>query len=519
MKNNRKLFTLLAGVLFAFFALAFPAQAEEAELRAERFDGLIESFNTSSANRARTLETVYNELRGPHAREMQTMLRNTLSRSNTLILQGTVEALAMLGDPTDLVAIEALLATTDKLEVKTLTIRLLPAFCLTGSERARFNYISYAAGYTRVPSASVLEPLRRPPLTRRGRLDQAKEQMQTRVTRILAGQFDPVGAAMPYVDDRLYSQAARSTIVHYAGEALGNDPSLWSRIWAAQGRDIAYAAPDEVEEIRLSALASLADMGAEGIPELLDAFSRLFSSDSEVLGQAGFETMTTMCSSGFADYEPLAGMNFSRDDALEAENWRERRFASMRRLSIFATTKAAEALPRARDAGVFSAAASCMAAALSYPADFPDPDGLLAAAREAGLNELERMLLMPDLSREQRAAVAMALGEAGSERAVASIRSILFSPYSSPEFGPDGLRMAEAAVDALRQTAIGNQSGRDMARALLLELLGDERMYQPVRPDTPPVGLAHLVLWRLQRLARSTDTSFDPQAWQSRLGW
>ncbi|MCC8115841.1 MAG: hypothetical protein LIP18_01575, partial [Planctomycetes bacterium] len=187
--------------------------SEEPAARAERYNGMVEALNAASNRRARVLELIYTELRGPNGREMQEVLRQALSRSNTLILQGVVEAMAMLGDPRDVTNLDALLATSDKLEVKVLVCRLLPAFCLQ-SERARFNYIHYAVGYDRVPRQGILEPLRRPPLTRRGRLDSNQERLQARVIHSLALQFDPVGAALRYIDDILYSQAARQAVLY-----------------------------------------------------------------------------------------------------------------------------------------------------------------------------------------------------------------------------------------------------------------------------------------------------------------
>ncbi len=521
--NSWTAFTRRAGALAlaaAFFlAAAGAGRAENADARSERYEGLIESLNASSGQRARVLESIYTELRGPDGREMQQKLRDSIGRSNILIQQGVVEALAMLGDPADLPYMETFLATSRRLEVKTLAIRLLPAFRLSGSERARFNYIAFVDSYERAGGQAVLEPLRRPPLTRRGRLDQAQERIQIRIVRAIAGQFDPVGAAMPFIGDQRYGQDARETVTHYVGRALGNDPGRWARIWAAQGRDMDYARPDEVEEIRLAALDSLAYMGAEGLPEIIDAFGRLLSSGGDILRQAAFETMAVMCRCGFDSYAPLAEMRFAADDSVEAESWRTRRFDSTRRLAVFSAGRAADALPLAGEASVFGAAADCMAAALAVPPGFPDPAGQLAAVRESGLGVLERLLMMPDLSREKRASVAMALGQIGTVRAVSALDSILASSYTSPDFGPDGVRMAEAAVEALRLAAIGAQEGRNAARQSLLALLADGRQFTPSRADAPPVRLAHMVLWRLQRLARSTDSSFDAGPWRERLGW
>ena len=494
-------------------------RAEDAAGRRDRYDGYIEALNAPSAMRARVVEAIYGELRGQHAREMHESLREALFRSNSLILQGAAEALAMLGDPGDIPVLEALLATSPGMEAKTTVIRLLPAFCLGHSERARFNYIRYAVGYDRVPDPSVLEPLRRPPLTRRGRLDFSLERMQKRIVRALAGQFDPVAAALRYIDDRVYGQAARRTVAHYTGNALGNDPGRWSALWGRQGRGIALSEPEEVIEIRMAILQSLSDMGAEGLPELTEALERLLEDGAAILGQAVFETLSAMCRSGFDNFVPLRQMQFGAEDAAEAENWRLMRFLSSAGLARFAADKAAAALDPAADPMLFGAAAECMGTALSYPEDFPDPAGELALARRRGVVLLARLLLQPGIHREQRGAVATALGEIGDAEAVEALAEIIGSPYCSPESGVEGNRMAESVIDALGVAASGGRDGRDAARAILLDLLRDRRMFEPVRSGTPPVGMAHMTLWRLQRLAKSTDTALDPELWRMRLGW
>lgn len=508
-------------VAWAFAAALLPPTAAGAEAGiplAERFEGLIESLDAPSQRRARVLETIYSELRGPHGRELQELLRESLTRGNTFILAGVVEAMAMLGDPRDVANLDALLATSSRLEVKTLVIRLLPAFCLP-AERARFNYIAYAAGHERVARPGVLEPLRRPPITRRGRLDVSLERLQGRVIRSLAAQFDPVAAALGYANDMLYGAAARQTVVHYAGDALGNDPERWTGIWASQGDDMALQSAGEIEEIRMAALVSLADMGAEGLPEVIAAFRIVESSDDGVSRQGAFDAMAIMCRAGFQTNQALAAMDFAAEDEATAESWRRRRYASNANLAVFAAGSATKTLSEGGDAAVFASAAACLGAALSYPAGFPDPDGAMAAARAKGLRLLERLLLMPDISREKRAAVALALGDIGAAHSVAAVAGIIDSPYCSPEFGEDGARMAEAAIDALRDIATGAHEGRDEARRVLVGLLRDGRMYPPLRADALPVGLAHMVLWRLQRLARSTDISLEPEVWKARLGW
>lgn len=511
---------LLVLLLTAAVASALPraARAEEAAARAERFDGLIESLNVPSSRRKPVLETIYNELRGPDAREMHDVIRDALSRGNNLILAGVVEAMAMLGDPNDVGYLEALLATSDYHETKIAAIRLLPAFCLS-SERARFNFIQYAAGYERTPAKGVLDPLRRPPLTRRGRFDPALEHLRDRVIHCVVGQFDPVAAALRFIDDPALGQAARRTVAHFVGNALGADPGLWARIWAAQGGEMTLNAPGDVEEIRLAALSALADMGAEGLREVIDSFRGLDARGDAVLAQAAFETMTVMCRAAYAEHPVLEAMQSGAEDQVEAENWRLQRYASGARIGAYTAEAAGGALAPDLDGGVFDAAANALGVSLSYPDDYPDRDGGLERAKAAGLARLESLLLMPDLSREKRASVALALGEAGTERSAGALASIIDSPYCSPEFGADGVRLADSAIQALTRTATGGHDGARAARETLLRLLEDDREFPAARQGTPPTGIRHMALWRMQRLAGSNDVSMNPAAWRTRLGW
>lgn len=519
-RNACRYRVLLIGAFLATIWLspfAFSAGGEAARL--EYFDNLVEELNAASSARSRIIELIYNELRGPNSPQMYQVLRNALGRPNNLVLQGSIEAMAMLGDPGDLAFLETLLATSSLLEAKTFTLRLLPAFCLNSNERARLNYIRYASGHERIANPAVLTPLRHPPLTRRGQLDPDQQRLQASVTRILVGQFDPAGAAMRYVDDLLYSGAARATVTHYIGTSLGNDPGRWTRLWEHQGGEENYLLPDEIEEIRLAALQSLSDMGAEGLPEVLNALERLMDVDSAILRQAVFETLAVMCRVGFESFQPLSEMSFSVQNEAETVSWRQRRFDAATELAVFAFDSAAKNLSGTVDSAVFDSVVDCLGAALSYPMTFPDPHSLLAKTRVRGLAVLERLLMTPDLSLAKRISVVKALGEVGGTRSVIVLQSILDSPYTYPEAGSNGMRMAEAAIDMLRVIATGEHEGRSAARELLLSLLQDPREFPAVRPGIPPIKLGHIVLWRLQRMAKSDSPSLDVEQWRERLGW
>jgi hypothetical protein len=511
---NRKLVRRLA-ILFLLPALAGPG-AEPPPAGLDRREELIESLNAASAGRAAVVDAIHGELRGPDGGRMREALLAALFRSNFLIQRGAAESLARRGDPDDLPWLEALLATSANLEVKCLLLRLLPAFCLAGQERARIAYLRHATDPGSDSSRGLLAPLRRPPLDRRGRLAPRLEYLRRRVLLAILAQFDPVGAAIGRLEEPRFRDAALATVVHYVGGGLGNDPSFWARIWAASGAAMAVKVPDELEEIRLNALQSLQDMGAEGLPETIGALDGLLSG-SGILSQAVFDALAGMCAAAFANYPPLAGPGL--DLAGAGEVWRDRVLASSLNLAVFAAGKAAEALAPSGDPGLFAAAAACLGTVLAPPPGFPDPEGRLAGAAGIALARLESLLTLPDLPRENREAALRALGACGAPRAVAAILGLLDSPYASPGAGSRGLRLAEAAVDSLRDAASGPGAGREAARAALLALLSDNRGFPPVRPGQPPIRLAHLALWRLRRLAKSTDTGLDAESWRLRLGW
>jgi hypothetical protein len=278
-------------------------------------------------------------------------------------------------------------------------------------------------------------------------------------------------------------------------------------------------ASDETREIRMSAIQSLADMGAEGTPDTLAALNRLLKTGDDVMRQAVFDALASMCAAANAGYAVLDGMD--TDDIEEATRiWRSRFFASSAALAVFAGENAAKTLSPERKTELFISAAACLGIALSFPANQPDPGGAVARMADAGLSRLEMLLTVPVMPRECRIAILRALGECGGAQATTAIVGILNSPYASPDAASDGLRLAEAAVDSLRAAAINGRNGGGLeARQILLALLSDKRVYPAQHPENPPTGLAHLVLWRLQRLAKSTDTSLDADVWRIRLGW
>ncbi|MDR3077384.1 MAG: hypothetical protein LBV15_01315, partial [Planctomycetota bacterium] len=456
--GNRVVFSsLLPLILLSLLAAAGSSDGAGGAAAPERFDDLIESLNAPSYRRASAVEAIYKELRGPNAREMREALQGALSRRNLLIRQGAAEALAAFGSFDDMPALEALLATSGDMEVKCLILRLLPAFCLGDSERARFNFIRYATGGERLPGPNVLPPLRRPPLNRRNRLDTRREYARTQVIYAIVRQFDPVDAALRHIDSRLHSKAAEEAVLHYVGNGLGNDPSRWARLWAAQGGSMDILVPDEVAEIRMSAVLSLSDMGAEGLPEVVGAFRRIIGGGDAVLGQAVFDAMSAMAATAYGDFPLLSDMDTGGLEA--AENWRARCLSSASALAVFAADASRGVLESPADESFFASAASCLGRALSFPEGFPDPQGVLAAAKEGGLDCLERLLLMPDIGVGKRTAVIGALGEIGGRRAVSAVGAILASPYASPAGGSDAMRLAEAAVNSLRAAAISGPDG------------------------------------------------------------
>ena len=516
---NRAAVLAIAAALALTAAEGCAAAGVLPEGRNSRVDDLIDSLNAPSLGRAAAVDALYQELRGSNARDVHEALRAALSRRNILIVEGTAEVLAMLGDPDDLPELEATLATNAGMEVKCLVLRLLPAFSLGGSERARLGYIRHAAGYEPFANPSLLAILRRPPLDRRGRLLYQLEHLRSQIERAIVLQFDPIGAALRYIGDRRRHREAMATVTHYVGGSLGNDPSLWARVWEARGRSMETAMPDEMREIRMAALQSLADLGAEGTPGTLAALSRLLGKEDGVMRQAVFDALAAMCSAAYTAYPALAGM--SEYDIEETTRiWRSRFLASSATLTVFAGENAARALSREEKTALFASAAACLGTALSFPADLPDRDGAVARMADAGLSKLETLLTAPVMSRECRVAVLRALGECGGARATTAIAGLLNSPYASPDTAADGLRLAEAAVDSLRAVAVGDRNGGGLeAREILLALLSDKRVYPAQHPEKPATGLAHLVLWRLQRLVKSTDTSLDADAWRIRLGW
>lgn len=508
------------GVLILAFAFSClcGARAEDAQARAERLGGLVESLNGGYRRREEVSSQIYNEMRGENAAEMRAALKEGLFHGNLLVQLGVVESLAMFGDPGDVDDLETVLNVSDRFEVKTSILRLLPAFLLHNNERGRLAFLRHIHADKGADDVAALAPLRKPPLTRRGRYDAGLDDLALRISRMMVRQFDPIAAAIAYVNDPVLGEAARAAVLRYTGSRLGNDPTLWGGIWATLADDLNLSNRDEIEEIHLGALAALADLAAEGTAVVLEGFETLLEFDSAIITHAAMDALVHMCRFNYEKAGLVMSGDFGIADGAGEDGWRERNNASAVRLGVFTADRALRLVASVHPE-IETVAVEALGAACSYPGSLPDPGGLLAEKRAEAVSTLTLLAMSPETPSAMRLAVLRALGEIGSARAVDVVREILASPYAAPEREADGLATAEASVAALARIAVEGRDGAPEARRLLLALLRDERRFASPKPEAPPIQMGHIVMWRLQRIAKLGSVSLEPEFWANRLGW
>jgi hypothetical protein len=492
--------------------------AEDVQNRAERIGGLVESLNTGSIKRESIVSDIYNELRGENAIQMKQALKAGLYQGGLLVKLGVVESLAMLGDPRDLDDLEKTLEVSGNFVVRTTIIRLLPAFLLHNTERARIAFVRYIYEGRDTPDPAVLTPLRRPPLTRRGRYDKRQDELALRISAIILKQFDPIGAALGHINDPLYGEQARNTALSYTGSALGNNPREWNDIWQSIAIHITPKHPEEIEEIRLAALSAMSDMAMEGTTDAIDAMNFILSIRNPVIELGVLESLVTICRSSYDRAAMVMSPEYGMEDGNEEMAWERRFLDSTLRIGEFAVNTAAARLG-SREESIVLAAINAIGAAGSIPQSLPGSEVILNDLLPALIRSLAQVSMAPDINSTKRKAALRSLGEIGTSSSVAVIREILNSPYASPENGPDGQAIAEASVGALFDIVSSGREGEGDARRLLLALLQDDRKFMSPKPNVEPTLMGHIVMWRMQRLAKSGELSFDPAYWAPRLGW
>lgn len=507
---------LAVGLVGAFMSVSFAA--EDVQGRAERIGGLVESLNTGSIKRESIVSDIYNELRGENAIQMKQALKAGLYQSGLLIKLGVVESLAMLGDPRDLDDLEKTLEVSGNFVVRTTILRLLPAFLLHNTERARIAFVRYIYEGRDTLDPAVLTPLRRPPVTRRGRYDKRQDDLALRISAIILRQFDPIGAALQHINDPLYGEQARNTVLSYTDSALGNNPREWNDIWQGIAIHIMPKHPEEIEEIRLTALSAMSDMAMEGTENVVDAMNFIFSIRNPVIELGVLETLVTICRSSYDRAAMVMSPDYGMEDGDEEMAWEKRFLESTLRIGEYALTIAAARLAD-REESISLAAINAVGAAGSVPENLPGAEAILDNLLPALIRSLAQISMAPDIDSTKRKAALRSLGEIGTTSSVAVIREIINSPYASPENGADGQSIAEASVAALFNIVSTGREGNGDAKQLLLALLQDDRKFISPKPNVEPTLMGHIVMWRMQRLAKSGELSLDPAYWAPRLGW
>lgn len=475
---------------------------------------LVDSLNAGSRTRAQVIDKIAQELAGPNRMAMQAMLFDGLENKGLLIKLGCVEALARRGQAADAVALTKVLPLLAQTEVRIKIIRLLPAFYLHSDERLRRAFIEAVDNQQGRIDKSLLDRLRLPPESRRGRFLPEQDEMRLIVERAIAGQLDPIATIIAQPDR---GPSAREAISRYAGQTLGRDPAQWGTVWKQEGiRDNLPGATD-LEEITLAALETLGEVGAEGTPAVLDDFRRLLSRNDDKTDTAALETLTQMCDNSRTSIAPAVDPSKLRErdkplaDAEAA--WRARRLKDADALSAMAFETAMARLD-AKSPDVRAAAAICLASA--WP---PQENGKDDAQRALAATQLCFRLALPNEEPKVRRAIVAALGKLPGLETVDTLNRLLDSPYVDASQGRDAMALTIAVAEALAEIALSSGPGNIQARQALLSRLGDDRKLSGGQDGNLSVTVGHVILWRLQRIAKTGEAERNPDFWRLRMGW
>jgi hypothetical protein len=510
----------LSVVVFAVFFrgphFAGVRAGEESPTGPERFSLLVEALDAGSRDRAGVLVRIDGELRGPEAAEMRAALLDGFATGGLLIQLGAAEALARYADPRDLPLFRSVIESSDRLAVKVAAIRFLPAFILGNSERARFAYIRNVASDDVRRDESAVEPLSRPPLTRRGRLDMELAGLRRQVSSIVIGQFDPVGSAIASIDDPRFGLTAGNSVRGQVGAALGVDPGRWREIWDSHSTDMQFSRPEEIEEVVTTALGVLGDLGLPADASVFPGLDFLFRLENPLVAHAALESLRAMCLSATRTIGAFLDGAYGSDWTEAESGWLRGREDLAAELWLFTARHGAKLLD-SPDPALAHAAVLAVGAAIGFSPRVAARRADLRDMSAMAVEKLESMALLAGLGVGLRCDVLRALGRSGSRPALAAVLEIMGSAYAGS--GRDGLAVAEAGVAALAEMANGDDESGEAARAALLGLLSDAREYPAGNSTAPPVMMGHIVLWRLQRIAKSGEITFDAGFWRRRLGW
>ncbi len=514
LRPGRLAAALPAALLFLAPAFLLHAadltEAWERELREEagrEIALLIRGLDTPVGRRRPQIDALVRRGTGPNADLALEMLHEGFGLYGIQVREGLVEVLARIGSPRSLPVLRRQIRFETFSDVRLLILRLAPAWLLADTPAL------HAEGVDRLLSEDVgaterlVRALRRPPVRRLdGRYDPDADRLRRAITAILASQLDPVEAAIEGLDSTRDEIDAYTVLRHFVGEELGNSPAEWADTWRAVRAEFESPAARELESLQISALGSLAMMGAEMSGELSAAFAFLAAHGSDPAVQATLhatETLARQARRRLPAAEATLPEVRSRPPGDEERLWIERTVASGRRALELAATLGREHLDDPRE-HVRIGAIRCLAATGD-----PEVVPLLEARRLRG-GENARVL----------AVIAEALGGIGGGEAVASLRLVSSNPgyTAGAQERREAYHALYAAMDALGTIVRRGGPAAETALDVLLERLEDPRPVPaaPARPDGAPLTMQDLALYILQNAFGVSDESTDPADWRAR---
>lgn len=456
-----------------------------------------DAFGLDGAARVRALaiRRLVDACRGPHARLARQVVAESCDPARPVMARGAVGVLARLGDADALAVVERGLPFFVDPALRAHALRSLPAFLHPRDEAVRRRWMEFIEkGGDRADDA-LRTLLRQPPRPRLGRtVDPDADARRHRVLRLLAHHADPVAVALASMASPGGQARAMAVVRHYVGPSLGRDPARWAALWA--GGDFGYTreTASAVRDVRRVILVTLGDLGADALPEVLDALRKMADgSDQAIDRELVLRTL-----------RDVARAECVRTRAAPDDVHIRARHAAL--VDTVRTLGRAE-LSAHGPSSVRAQAALALASVC----------GLSAAGEDAGASretvERLRRFALRERDADVREAVVQALADIGDADAVALLAMLLdqWAFEGAADARHDGGRIAARGLAALVEVALNADcTGAPAARAALRTLL--------TRHDTPSgasagTTLGTLTVSALQRATgRSTDAR-DPSAW------
>ncbi|MFW5857060.1 MAG: hypothetical protein ACOCX4_04200, partial [Planctomycetota bacterium] len=312
-------------------AAAGPGRAEEAwrrDLDREermRVAELVRDLDAAYALRREVVQQLLVLGRGGTAEMVRAQLIQALDRDNPQIRQGAAEVMARLGDPAFARALMALLPREPFEDNRVLIMRILPTFLVEDPAQRR-ELLGILYSHTRVMTARLRAILREPPLRAGDReLDRDRARLRSAAIAAIAGQLDPIGSALPYLDTKAHDETVRRWILDVLREEFPDTRAESIETWAYLRPTARLRQPITIHRNQETAAELLGDLGAV---EATGAFAALGRVERPFARQAALRGLNALAIFAHArwseDSDLLAGGRLTERDVRDWLHLRRR---------------------------------------------------------------------------------------------------------------------------------------------------------------------------------------------------